>query len=204
MEIAIEPSKLPQSVPLPLFEKVFIGSAENDGESFDAYLGLDESLAANLKSLSANADDADLQENTSDYERFAKGSYEEWYARDRIPFVLVHRNTGTLAAFVWFGPKALGVKSLKHLSVEERESANMMESENWHTIAFRSYPPFRGTGIMKKFVIAVTEVYEHYFPQAKLWTSNNRANTASVKLSEKLGYKIDESLSDKDTVTMIR
>ncbi len=204
MEITIETSKQPQSVPTPLYQSVCIGSAENNDESFDIYLGLDEKMVENLKTLSSNTEDTDLQENTSDFERFAKGSYAEWYAKDRIPFALVHRNTGALAAFVWFGPKALGVKSLKHLSQEERESANMMESENWHTIAFRSYPPFRGTGIMKKFVIAATEVYQHYFPEGKLWTSNNRANISSVKLSEKLGYQINESLSDSETVTMIR
>lgn len=204
MEIAIEPSKLPQTVPLRLFEKVFIGSAENKGVSFDVYLGLDEDMATRLRELSLDTDDDALMENTSDFQRFGEEGYEKWYAKDRTPFALVHRDTGELAALVWFGPKALGVKSLKHLSVEERDSANMMESENWHTIAFRSYPPFRGTGIMKNFVIAVTQVYENYFPQAKLWTSNNRANTASVKLSEKLGYVIDDSLSDKETVTMIR
>jgi hypothetical protein len=203
MEIAIEPSKLPQAVPIGLFEKHFIGSAENNGESFDVYLGLDENLASQLQKYSLDTSDADLQKNTSDYERFGKGSYEEWYSRGRVPFALVHRDTGALAALVWFGPKALGTKSLKHVTAKERESENLAIDSNWHTIAFRSYSPFRGGGIMKAFTIAVTQVYRNYFPQARLWTSNTRTNIPSVKLSEKLGYRIDESLSDKETVTMV-
>jgi hypothetical protein len=136
-------------------------------------------------------------------QRFGKGSYEDWYSKGRVPFALVHRSSGALAALVWFGPKPLGRKSIKHLSEEERKDEYKAAGGNWHTIAFRSYPPFRGTGVMTDFVKTATAVYQKYFPDAKLWTSNARSNASSVALSEKLGYKADESLSDSTTVTMV-
>src|SRR5262249_38291382 len=159
---------------------------------------LDGQMATRLRELSLDQNDTALQENTSDFKRFGELGYEEWYSKGRVPFALIHRNTGDLAAFVWFGPKALGRKSMKHLSSEELESENLIADQSWHTIAFRSYPPYRGAGIMRKFVEAATDVYQNYFPEAKLWTSNSRSNEASVRLSEKLGYNIDESLSDKE------
>lgn len=203
MDIAIEPDKLPPQVPLSVFEKSSIGSAENNGETFDIYIGLDADQATQLREYSLNTADAALQQNTSDFLRFGQEGYEAWHSKGRVPFALVHRETGALAAFVWFGPKALGKKSMRHLSEIERAEANPPADE-WHTIAFRSYPPFRGTGIMRKFVDAATDVYMHYYPGAKLWTSNSRDNLSSVALSEKLGYKTDESLSDAEVVTMIR
>jgi RimJ/RimL family protein N-acetyltransferase len=203
MEIHLSPD-LPESPHLKPFDAVEIGQAEQKGELFSITLGLDAGSVAELRKLSLDTSDPALQENTSDLKRFGTGSYEEWYAKKRFPFALVHKKTGALAAFVWFGPKELGRKSMKHLSAEELAQEKEAATGDWHTIAFRSYPPFRGTGIMKEFVRTATDVYLKYFPEAKLWTSNNRANTASVGLSEKLGYKIDESLSDKETVTMVR
>jgi hypothetical protein len=203
MEIILKEA-LPEKVPLLLHTAVLIGTATNRGEDFDIYLGLDNGMATKLKMLSLNQGDEALQENTSDLERFGKGSYEDWYSKGRTPFALVHRSSGALAAFVWFGPKELGRKSMKHLSDEERKDEYKESGGDWHTIAFRSYPPFRGTGVMTDFVKSATDIYMKYFPNAKLWTFNSRSNPASVALSEKLGYKIDESLSDATTVTMIK
>lgn len=203
MEITIN-DQLPETIPGPLFSASLIGTATNKGETFDIFLGLNEAIATRLKMLSLNKDDESLQENTSDYERFGKGSYEEWYSKSRVPFVLVHRNSGNLAALVWFGPKPLGRKSLKHLTAEELAQEHKVESGDWHTIVFRSYPPFRGTGIMKEFAKAVTDIYLKYFPNAKLWAGVGRRNASSVILAEKLGYKIDESISDGDWVGLVK
>lgn len=204
MEIAIEPSKLPQTVPLKLFEKIFIGSAENNGESFDVYMGLDEDLATQLRNFSIDLSDTALQENTSDFARFGEEGYETWYAKDRVPFALVHRDTGALAALIWFGPKPLGLKSLKHLTMAQRESENISHNDAWHTIVFRSYPPFRGTGIMRKFVEAATIVYRNYFPQARFWAGISRNNPSSIALAEKLGYREDRDHSDEKWVAMVK
>ena len=207
MEITID-GPMPQGVPVPLYESVRIGSAENRGESFDIYMGIDRTMAEKIRELSLNLEDKDLQENTSDYKRFGTGSYEDWYSKSRVPFILVHKNTGALAALVWYGPKPLGRKSLKHLSAEELKNEYVVESAppvgGWHTIVPRSYPPFRGTGIMKGFTQATLDAYLHYFPKAKIWAGINRNNPASIGLHEKLGFKIDESISDDHGVVMVK
>ncbi len=204
MEILIDPKRLPQAVPVGLFESVQIGSAENNGESFDIFLGLDQDAVIKLRELSIDTSDTALQENTSDFQRFGEGDYAEWYSKGRVPFTLIHRDTGALAALVWFGPKPLGRKSLKHLSIEERVNETTVESGDWHTVVFRSYPPHRGTGIMKGFGRAVTDVYMNYYPTAKLWAGISRHNPASMALAEKLGYTIDESISDSSWVAMVK
>ena len=204
MEILIDPARLPQAVPLGLFEAIQIGSAENNGQSFDVYLGVNEDMATRLQALSSDTNDIALQENTSDLQRFGEGDYSQWYSKGRVPFTLIYRETGSLAALVWFGPKPLGRKSLKHLSAAERLEENTIESGDWHTVVFRSYPPFRGTGIMKGFAQAATEVYLNYFPNAKLWAGINRKNPSSMALASKLGYTIDEMVSDPHWVAMVR
>jgi RimJ/RimL family protein N-acetyltransferase len=203
MEITLD-GQMPKSVPIPLYQTALIGTAENRGESFDIYLGLSEKMAAQIKTFSLDLSDTDLQENTSDYARFGEGSYEEWYSKSRVPFALVHRSTGALAALVWYGPKPLGRKSLKHLSADELKNETTVESGDWHTNVLRSYLPFRGTGIMKGFFKATLDTYMHYFPNAKIWAGVNRNNPASIALHEKLGFKIDESISDDHWVAMIR
>ena len=207
MEIKLSEA-LPEKVPLPLYGAAKIGTARgtivNPAEEFDIYLGLAQGMVTKLKMLSLNRGDEALQENTSDYERFGKGSYEDWYSKSRVPFALIHRNSGALAALVWFGPKPFGRKSLKHLSAEELAKEYKVESGDWHTTVFRSYPPFRGTGVMKDFARTATDVYLKYFPHAKLWAGIGRSNAASVALSEKLGYKIVESASDSKWVGMVK
>jgi RimJ/RimL family protein N-acetyltransferase len=204
MEIMIDPARLPQTIPLARYESHHIGSAENNDESFDIFLGLDEKMVTRLRELSLDLRDTALQENTSDFIRFGEEGYEKWYAKGRAPFALVHRNTDALAALVWFGPKPLGRKSLKHLSAEELKKENTVGSDHWHTVVFRSYPPFRGTGIMTRFARAATDVYMNYFPNAILWAGINRSNPASIKLAEKLDFKIDESISDDKWVAMVK
>jgi hypothetical protein len=203
MEIILKEA-LPEKVPLLLHTAVLIGTATNRGEDFDIYLGLDNDMATKLKILSLHQSDEALQENTSDLERFGKGSYEDWYSKGRTPFALVHRSSGALAAFVWFGPKELGRKSMKHLSPEELKDEYKEVGGDWHTVAFRSYAPFRGTGVMTDFVRTATDVYMKYFPSAKLWTIPVNGNAASIALAEKLGYKIDDSLSNAEKIIMIR
>ncbi|MEN9413063.1 MAG: hypothetical protein RLZZ342_150, partial [Candidatus Parcubacteria bacterium] len=120
MKITLNETLFPASIPLALYETCPIGSIETDaGQVFTCVVGLDAQGAAQLKQLSL-ADDSALRENTSDYERFGVGSYEEWYAKGRSIFALLDETSGALAAIVWYGPKPLGRKSLKHLSEEER------------------------------------------------------------------------------------
>lgn len=196
---------LPETLPLPLFSSSTIGEMSGKtGELFDVVIGLTEKHVDQLKQYSLDMSDTDLQENTSDYVRFGEGSYEEWYSKDRTPFALIHRKTGILAALIWLGPKPLGRKSLKHLSPEERaKDERSMDSGDWHTIVFRAYNPYRGQGLMKGFAQKVIEIYKHYYPKARIWAGINAKNTASIALSEKIGLRKEESVSDENWTAMI-
>lgn len=196
---------LPETLPLPLFSSSTIGEVQGKtGELFDVVIGLNEEHVRQLRQYSLNMSDTDLQENTSDYARFGEGSYEEWYGKDRTPFALIHRETGTLAALIWLGPKPLGRKSLKHLSPEERaKDEREMDSGDWHTIVFRAYNPYRGQGLMKNFALRAIEIYKQYYPSARIWAGINATNTASIALSEKIGLHKDESVSDEKWTAMV-
>lgn len=204
MEIHINEQALPGVIPLGLYETAVIGTVRTDaGQEFSLQLGLDKVGATKLRELSL-ADDPALRENTSDYERFGTGSYEDWYAKGRSIFALIS-GSGELAAIVWYGPKPLGRKSLKHLSPEEqaREKESVQEAGDWHTIVFRSYPPYRGAGIMTDFTKATLDIYKHYFPSARIWAGINEANAGSIRLCEKLGFSKDESISTNEWVGMV-
>jgi hypothetical protein len=204
MEIRLSQQAMPESIPLPVFESVEVGTAENNGESFVIYLGLNTDMVEKLKKLSLDTSDTTLQEHTSDFKRFGEGSYGEWYAKSRVPFALVHKNSGALAALVWFGPKPLGRKSMKHLSPDQIQEEKNIDSGNYHCATYRSYIPIRGTGIMKEFLRAATDIYLQYFPGAILWTGISRTNPGSIALSGKLGYEIDEAVSDPTWVAMVK
>lgn len=169
------------------------------GERFRFVAGLDGGLVAQLKKYSLDMSDEELQAHTSDHARFGTGSYEEWYAKDRVPFALIHEATGDLAALAWFGPKPLGRKSLKHLSAEERsrEMESVKEAGEWHTIVYRAYRPYRGQGLMKQFVRACMDAYKAAFPKARLWAGVDADNEASIGLASALGFVIDEEQSDR-------
>lgn len=186
--------------PLPLYQMIRMGTMTGKtGDSFTMFVGLDRDRVADLKAKSLDESDIEIQKNTSDRERFGLGSYEEWYAKERVPFALVHDATGALAALVWFGPKPLGRKSLKHLSAEERlhEAESVKEAGDWHTIVYRAYPPFRGAGIMKKFTLACMDEYWKHVPTARLWAGIHAENPASEGLATALGFVVDEELSDR-------
>jgi len=187
------------SFPLSLYKSVKIGEATGkDGARFFIFVGLDKKLAGELKKLSLDESDVELQKNTSDRERFGAGSYEAWYAKDRVPFALTSAKTGELAAIAWFGPKALGRKSQKHLSEKEKqENENLIPNENWHTISYRCYPHFRGKGLMKGFVGFAMNLYIKHNPGIKIWAGINSENMASDALATGLGFQVDEDASDR-------
>ena len=93
---------------------------------------------------------------------------------------------------------------MKHLSPDEMQQEAGLESGNYHCATYRSYNPFRGTGIMKEFLLATTDVYLKYYPGAILWTGISRSNPGSIALSGKLGYAVDESISDSSWVAMVK
>jgi RimJ/RimL family protein N-acetyltransferase len=197
------------ALPLGLYDSMPIADAvSKDGEHFVIVAGLDKHMASQLKHYSLSEDDAELSENTSDRKRFGEGSYEEWYAKDRTPFALVHGDSDSLIAVVWFGPKPLGAKSMKYLSDKERgEEKELAEKAgDWHTISYRSYNPYRGKGYMKSFVQFAIDTYLKSYPSAKLWAIFNLNNQASMGLAAKVGFKSRPDLerSEEHLAVMVR
>lgn len=189
---------------LALGESRKIASATSaDGSVFSIVEGLDENLIAQLRERSLDLSDTELQ-TTSDYARFGTGSYADWFAsKERTMFALVSAD-GALAALAWFGPKPLGRKSMKHLSTEElSQNEKAMDSAGWHTIVYRSYAPYRGKGLMTDFVRFAMETYQARYPGSKMWAGIFSNNPASLGLTKKLGFIVDESASDGDSAETI-
>ncbi len=202
MEIKSKLSPRLPKLPLSIYKSIKIGEAvSKDGENFSIFIGLDKKIVSQLKTLSLDKKDEELQKNTGDRKRFGEGSYSDWYKKNRIPFILVHTSTAALAVLVWFGPKMLGKKSIKYQKSKEltKEEIELPKDkiENWHTISYRAYPNFRGKGLTKKFATSVIEIYMKKFPNIKLWSGIDARNAASRKLAESLGFKILEKLSDR-------
>lgn len=137
--------------------------------------GLDRNLVRQLKQYSLNVNDAALQAGTSDHRRFGTGSYKEWYAKGRIPFALVD-DADRLAALIWVGPRPFPS------DIEYKSSGE------WDTVAFRSYEPYRGKGLMTHFGNAVLALFDIYRAGRKLWLETNADNAAGLRLYEKLGF----------------
>lgn len=177
------------ALPLPLYESHGLGTVnDRAGKAFDAYIGLSESMVAKLKERSLDLSDTELQENSSDYKRFGEGSYESWYGKGRTPFALIDPSTDALAAIAWLGPKPLGRDSAKHLSAEEaKQDERLLDAGDWHTVSFRSYPGYRGTGLMKGFLKLAVEMYKRGYPGAKIWGITDRVNEGSARLLSSLG-----------------
>ncbi len=205
MEISLQKEKLPSQVPLPLYTSISIGKAvSKTGEEFTLVIGLDKATVRELKTHSLDIADVDLHNNTSDRERFGHGSYEAWYKKNRVPFALIHSPSNQLACLMWFGPKPLGRKSLKHLSESEKERENeVVPAGEWHTVTYRTYAPFRGQGLMKEFAKNAKEIYKRYNPNAKIWAGINANNPGSIAVAEKLGLKKDTTFSDENWIAMV-
>ena len=163
--------KIP-SFPLPIYHTRNIAEAiSKEGDFFSIFVGLDKEKVSQLEKLSLDENDMEVQKNTSDKKRFGNKSYENWYKKNRIPFALIHSATNSLAALIWFGPESLNRKS-----------------ENWHTVAWRSYPSFRGKGLMKEFAKFAMDIYSKKISNAKFWITVKKENIGSIKLAKFLGF----------------
>ncbi len=181
-------------LPLPLYQSVVLADAvSRTGDSFALVVGLDRALVAQLTARSLDETDTDIQTNSSDRIRFGEHGYEAWYAKDRTPFALVHQPDQTLAALIWFGPKALSQKSAKYIA----DTAPTVNQDDWHTMSYRSYPPWRGTGLMKGFGRFTIDYYTQHYPSAQLWVGLDTDNAASSGFAGALGFVVDEAASDR-------
>lgn len=164
-------------LPVPPYTSLVIADAVHGDDKFTVVIGLDEKLVRQLKAYSSDTEDTAIQNETSDLKRFGEGSYETWYAKDRTPFGLVHTETGALAALAWFGPE------------EFPNAPPLAHPKTWHTIAYRSYVPFRGKGFMKAFCRFCIETYGTFRPEVRLWAGIHSDNISSIKLAEALGFE---------------
>jgi hypothetical protein len=165
-------------LPLPLFTSIELGTLEGkDGTNFSIVAGLDEAAVSELKQKSLDTSDVDLQNNTADYKRFGTGKYEDWFAKIRTPFAALDANK-QLAAIIWFGadePPAL-------------TNGYEFPKKHWDTIAFRSYAPYRGAGIMSPMSRFVVDMHAKAAPDRTLWLETNLDNEAGKHLFHKLGF----------------
>ncbi|MDO8664827.1 MAG: GNAT family N-acetyltransferase [Candidatus Liptonbacteria bacterium] len=195
------------SLPLTMYNSVTLATARstNDGEEFEIVAGLGKNSVDEIKKYALDESDEELQKNTGDRKRFGENSYESWYAKDRTPFGLIHKKTGALAAFAWFGPEPLSP------GATTRDSTILWDSEHkeekglgeWHTIGYRSYNPFRGKGLMKDFSKFAMKIYSDNRPGIRYWAAINPENKASVAIASSLGLIISEKNSDRATGSLI-
>lgn len=172
---------IPQSVPLPLYESHNIADVVLvDGTECSLFLGLSQDHVQKLQERSLDTNDTAVQELTSDRKRFGEGSYEAWYKKGRVPFALVEKETQNLAALVWFGKEGLHD-----------------EEGDWHTIAYRSYEPYRGKKMMKPLTQHVFDIYKTYYPSAHFWAGIDAKNPASAGLALALGFEESATHSNK-------
>ena len=184
---------------MKIYEVKKIGEiTSRDGEVFTIFFGISEEHVDQLKKYSLDKSDIELQNNTGDLARFGTGSYEDWFAKNRTPFSLIHNKTRTLAAFAWLGPKSLGLKSIKFGRDEK-----LISDDNWHTLALRSYNPFRGKGVTKTFAHFIIEYYKKLLPDALLWSGMDDRNLAIVNLMNFLGFRKREDISDLNSHWLI-
>lgn len=166
------------TLPLSLYETAKVATLEgNDGTPFTIVAGLDETLVAKLKKKSLDKSDTELVKGTSDYKRFGEGSYEAWFEKGRIPFAAV-TDAGNLAAVIWFGKD----------EPPELTNGYAFPDREWETIAFRSYAPYRGVGIMTPMSMFVAEMHDQTSPERRLWLEVNVDNEAAKHLYHKLGF----------------
>lgn len=185
-----------ESVALPVRAYTSVPVAEltnKEGEKFSIVIGLDESLVQQLKEKSLNKNDEELQRNTSDYRRFGEGSYEDWYGKGRIPFAALVGD-GALAAVIWFGPDEF----------PDLKDAAQPDPRQWDTIAFRSYEPYRGKGIMSSFSAFVIEMHDRLSPMRTLWLETNPDNEPGKHLYHKLGFVDVGNRANNGRLVMIR
>ena len=186
---------------ISIYDTELIGEIIKGDTVYQMFVGITLEQTEQLKALSLDESDVALNV-TSDRVRFGEKSFTDWFNKGRVPYTLIERDSDKLAALVWFGPKALGEKSMKFQAAGQ-ENIAAAPDEVWHTLAYRSYPPFRGGGFMKEFFARAMEHYRSWFPDAKLWAIIDIENPASTRLAESSGFVIDKEHSDNQHAVMI-
>lgn len=173
--------------PLGLYESATIDSNIDLRESnlgiATLLKGLDRNTVEFLIGRSNDKNDTELLKNTSDEKRFRDhASYAQWFEKGRTPYALTNEEDGLLA-LIWFGEK------------QPPRDTETIPHDNWHTVAFRSYGPFRGSGLMVPLSQRVFDEYSAEHPFVSYWLEVNTDNKPAKKLYEKLGFGPKKSYS---------
>ncbi len=182
------------SFPIPKGESYVLADVKSvDGDRFTIVLGLDASLIEEFKRKSCDTADEVLMKFSSDYTRICTGSYEQWYAKERYPFALVHES-GALAGLVWFGPKKFPTLTSGTVPTVAGE---------WGTLSVRVYLPFRGKRLATGFVSFAMNIYADLRGNHPTWLDTEPENESAVALFKKLGFE-EVGYTDYHRLTMIR
>jgi len=163
-----------------LFERRMLGPPICKGTSVDGLeYGPDERLVEQVITYSNSESDKDLREATSDKERCKEvDAYTQRDKKGSFPFELTDER-GILASLIWYGPAQPPM-----LNNQGRPEPD----QKWDTIAFRSYPPFRGQGLMRAFVDAVLRRHASDRPDHNMWLSVKAENMRAQELYRSLGF----------------
>jgi len=160
---------------------------------FGLEYGLDEGLVEQVITYSNSESDKDLREATSDKERFKDfDAYTQWYKKGRFPFGFTDER-GILASLIWYGPAQPPM-----LNNQGRPEPD----QKWDTIAFRSYPPFRGQGLMRAFVDAVLRRHASDRSDHNIWLSVKAENMRAQELYRSLGFEPQSIPSNSGEIFM--
>lgn len=171
------------SLPLPRYTPILLRT-EIIGEHgvCETTIGLTKEMAEKLILLSNDRTDIGLS-YTDDQTRFAsQATYEAWFDKGRLPVILVQKSTKMLMAMLWFGEK-----------IPPSPIGDGGPNITFVTIAYRSYPPFRGTGFMTTWTSSVLEQFIQANPHCMLWAEIEKTNGGSLHLAKKLGFVEIES-----------
>lgn len=146
----------------------------------DIVVGLTRDMVDKLILRTQDKTDTELA-LTRDAKRFVNHeSYSSWFRTERIPFALIHRATSELMALAWMGEAPIEKGAADH------GVHNM--GVKLVTVAYRSYPPYRGNGFMTSFMEYVLTQYKKDQPKSTFWVSIDPQNVPSLSFAKKLGF----------------
>ena len=110
-----------------------------------------------------------IRSQTHDFDRFkSRKTYTAWEKRGKTIYILVNRG-GKLLGIIWFSRKSF-------------------KKYNF-TFAIRTYPPIRGKGIAKNFLVTVYQNFKTTHKKPNLWLKTEKDNLIAIKLYRSFGFK---------------
>lgn len=161
-----------------------------DGTALGVHRGLSKAHVEQLCAYSLNEHDQELK-ITSDRTRFETlESYTTWFLQGRTIYGAVDTHE-VLAGIVWCGPKSLPV------------DIPLAQDYEWHTVAYRSYGSYRGSGFMKDFCKQALDDYRTHHQGIRMFVKISCGNEASIGLARSLGFSPLTEASSGTSVVLI-